>query len=212
MLRALDEEVNPPPSFSSVFPEYIIAILGSPPVLSTENRKAYEQLAVELALELKPRNTVEWLLLCDLADVSWGIVRLQRATANILNISTKEALAGIFIDVLPGYRRSLTIEGTQAQLKQFHQAEKWADDWFEGPEQRQRVKAELSKYGLELAAITAQAFIARGAELERLDRMLMNAVLKRTAIMRTFTEHRAMSELRQPLVIDSEQVPRLAEA
>jgi hypothetical protein len=68
-----------------------------------------------------------------------------------------------------------------------------------------------TKYGLDPTAINAQAYLARGPELERLDRMLMNAVVKRTAIMRTFEEHRAMSELRQPAVIDSEQAPRIAD-
>lgn len=76
---------------------------------------------------------------------------------------------------------------------------------------RNGIKSELAKYGLGPDAIEAQAHIARGPELERLDRMLMNALLRRTAIMRTFIEHRAMSELRQPPAIDSEQVPRLAE-
>ena len=209
MLRESDS--NAPPSFGTIVPPHIVAILGTPAIPRTENREAYEQLVVKLALEWNPRDTTGWLLLDDFARVSCDIVRLRRAIANILNIATKEGLAGIFMDVLPGYRRSLTIEGTEAHSIQARQAQERADAWFEGPEQQEQVKSELAKYGLGPDAIEAQAHIARGPELERLDRMLMNALLRRTAIMRTFIEHRAMSELRQPPAIDSEQVPRLAE-
>src|SRR5262249_55599347 len=151
MLRESDS--NAPPSFCTVVPPHIAAILGSPALLRTEDREAYEQLVVELALEWDPRGPTEWLSLFHFAHTSCDIVRLQRAIANILNIATKEGLAGIFMDVLPGYRRSLTLEGTEAHSIQARQAQERADAWFEGPEQQERVKSELAKFGLGPDAI-----------------------------------------------------------
>jgi hypothetical protein len=60
-------------------------MMGSLPILSNENRASYEQFVVELAREGGPQDTVEWLLLLNLAHVSRKIVRLQRAAANIAN-------------------------------------------------------------------------------------------------------------------------------
>jgi hypothetical protein len=145
-MRDLDSDHQTPPSCPTTIPAHIAAIFGRFPVLGTENRQAYENLIVELALEWRPRNTTEWLLVKDFADLSWEILRLRRAKASVLEIFFKEALAGVFVDVLPGYRRLLTHEGTEAQSKQFRKAEALADAWYEGPEEQERVKSELAKY------------------------------------------------------------------
>jgi hypothetical protein len=206
-----DNEDNSSPSLSSIVPAHIAELMGPPPILKTESREAYDRFVIELAREWCPRATIEWLLLLDLAHVSWDILRLQRAAANIVNISTKEALAAIFVDVLPGSRRSLTREGTEAHSDQATLAEELADAWFEGLKGRLHVRAQLTKYDLDTTAIAAQAYVGRGTELERIDRMLTNAVLKRTAILRTFDQYRTMVVLPPPVTIDSAEVPRLAE-
>jgi hypothetical protein len=148
-VRDSDSDHQTPPSYSTAIPANIAAIFGKLPVLGTENRQAYENLIVELALEWRPQNTMEWLFVRDIADLGWEILRLRRAMASVLEIAFKEALAGVFVDVLPGYRRLLTHEGSEAQSKQFRKAEALADAWYEGPEGQERVKSELAKYGLD---------------------------------------------------------------
>jgi hypothetical protein len=206
MLRTSDRNDNPSVSNSTIVPPHVAALFGTPPVLSTENRQAYEQLFVELALEWGPRDTTEWMFVRDMTDISWEMLRLRRVIANVLNIATKEGIAGIFMDVLPGCRRSLTREDCEAYIKQSTKAEARADDWFEGPEKREGVKSELAKYDLGTEAIAAQAHIAKAAELERLDRMLTTAVLRRAAVMRSFHEHQAMAALKQSAAVDNKQV------
>ena len=48
---------------SRLIPPEIADILGHPPVLSTENRQAYDALMTQLVLEWKPRNIISWATL-----------------------------------------------------------------------------------------------------------------------------------------------------
>jgi hypothetical protein len=56
-------------NLSRVIPPEIADILGHPPVLSTENRQAYDELMTQLALEWKPRRKItDWMYVRDIAD------------------------------------------------------------------------------------------------------------------------------------------------
>jgi hypothetical protein len=186
-------------------PSCIVEIFGSPAVLICENRGGYEKLVAQLALEWKPRNITEWMFMRDIADISWEILRHRRAIAGLFAISFKEALAGVFIDVLPGHRRSLLPEQCEAQRKQFRKAESLADAWFEGPEQQEKIKSELAKYHVDPELIVAQTYCVKGDVLDKLHRLLALAEARRTAITRNFNEYRAMSSFDKPM-IDSEEI------
>ena len=53
-------------NLSRVFPAEIADIFDHPPVLSTENRQAYDALMTQLTLEWKPRNITEWMFVRDI--------------------------------------------------------------------------------------------------------------------------------------------------
>jgi hypothetical protein len=193
-------------SLSRIIPVDIGEIFGNPPVLITENRQAYDKLVVQLVLEWKPRNITEWMFVRDMADISWEILRHRRAIAGVFATAFKEALAGVFIDVLPGYRRSLLPEQCEAQRKQFRKAEALADAWFEGPEQQEQVKSELTKYSLDPEVVIAQTYSVRGEVLDKLHRLLALAEARRTAITRNFNEYTAMWPLSKTPVLDSKEI------
>lgn len=206
MLSGSVSEVERSRELSRLIPADIAEIFGDPPVLMTESGEAYEKLVTQLVLEWKPRSITEWTFARDIADISWEILRHRRAIAGVFAISFKEALAGVFIDVLPGHRRSLLPEDSEALRKQFRQAEALADSWFEGPEKQEQVKSELAKYGLSAAAVVAQTYRVSGDVLNKLHRLLAVAEARRTAITRNFNEYRAMSSLSAKPVVDSKEI------
>jgi len=53
-------------------------LLGPPPVLSTENAKAYDEIATRLMECLAPADFLEQLLIKQLADCTWEIMRYTR--------------------------------------------------------------------------------------------------------------------------------------
>ena len=55
-----------PRNLSRVVPAEIADIFGHPPVLSTENRQAYDELMTQLVLDWKPRKITEWMFVRDI--------------------------------------------------------------------------------------------------------------------------------------------------
>jgi hypothetical protein len=192
------------PDLSAIIPAGIAAILGPLPVLGTE-RQACAQLLDGLLCEFDPQDVIEWLLVWHLVDTDLTILRLRRAKADILRITFKDALATVFVDLLPGSHRSLSLEGNENSAEAAH----LADLYFEGPGGREKVTAELAKYGLDVQAIVAQAYVLRGKDLECLDRMLTTATARRTPTVHDLYEHRAMRPYRQPASIERQKVPPL---
>jgi hypothetical protein len=179
-----------------LIPPEIAEILGDPPGLITEDRHADDQLMAQLALERKPRNINEWMFVRDIADISWEILRHRRAIAGVFAITFKKALAMIASDVL----RTNRLDPGRLQ------ANALAESWFEGADQREQVKSQLAKYGLDAQAIVAQTYILMADALDKLHRLLALAEARRTAVARNFHEYRAMSPVRESPVVDAEEV------
>ena len=191
--------VEAPQNLSCVIPTEIADIFGHPPVLSTENRQAYDELMTQLVLDWKPRKITEWMFVRDITDISWEIFRHRRAIANLFAISFKTALGAVLTDVLPE-------EGCKPWVDRNDAVEGLAQAWFDGPQEQEKVKAQLAKYGLSPEAIVAQSYALRRDELDKLHRLLAVAEARRIGITRNFNEYRAMSSLGQKPVVEVEPV------
>src|SRR6266700_1150132 len=80
-----------------------------PPMRIGENRHVYEQVRRGIIETIGPRNMIEWLLVLDVADLTWEIRRLGKDKAAIVNATWKEALRMILESLLdsdPLERRS----------------------------------------------------------------------------------------------------------
>jgi len=179
------------PNLARLVPADIAEIFGDPPVLSFEDRQAYDHLIAQLVLEWKPRNITEWMFVRDIADISWEIFRHRRAITNVFAISFKQALERVFYNELDD---------------DYGRAKYLACAWFEGPQEQQEVKSELAKYGLSPEVIVAQCYSIKGGQLDKLHRLLALAEARRTAVTRNFNEYRAMSPLSEKPVVDSEEI------
>ena len=65
-------------------PPDIEALFGVPPLLSTENPRLYREVLDRFAESVAPRNTIEWLWVKDIVDLSWEIARLRRYRALLI--------------------------------------------------------------------------------------------------------------------------------
>ena len=114
-------------------------------------------------------------------------------------ISFKTALRAVLNDALPE-------EGCKPWFDRYDTAKGLAQAWFEGPQEQEKVKSELAKYGLTAEAIVAQTYVLRRDELDSSHRLLAAAEARRDAIIRNFNDYRAMSSLQQKPVVEAEQV------
>src|SRR5215813_13635741 len=65
-------------------PPDIQALFGNPPLLSTEDPALYRDMRDRFAESVAPRNTIEWLWVKDIVDLSWEIARLRRYRALLI--------------------------------------------------------------------------------------------------------------------------------
>jgi hypothetical protein len=181
----------------AAIPSYVREIFGDPPVLSTENRDAYDSLLARLAIEIEPREIMEWLWVRDLPDLTWQILRLRRVITSVLNISFKPALIQILDAILPR---------TELPPLWRSQATELAEAWYSNSKERNRVTSILAKYGLKPESVEGQAFVRRCNELEKMERMLTSAENRRNAIMRELQVYRdsSVSKKVRNEIIDAE--------
>ena len=127
---SLTTSVKTRQNLSRLIPPEIADILG--PVLSTENRQAYDALMTQLVLEWKPRDILGWTFVRHMTDTSWEIFRDRGAIANVLAISFKTALRAVLTDVLPE-------EGCKPWFDRYDAVKGLARAWFEGPQEQEKV-------------------------------------------------------------------------
>jgi|SoiMethySBSTD1v2_1073268.scaffolds.fasta_scaffold01253_23 hypothetical protein len=61
-----------------LIPFSVRAILDDPPLTRGEDEAAYQRLVVQLGVESGAATAIDWLLVKDVADLTWQIARLRR--------------------------------------------------------------------------------------------------------------------------------------
>jgi hypothetical protein len=153
---------TPLKSIRSVPPD-IEALLGDPPVLSTENPTLYWDMLDRFAKSVVPRNIIEWLWIKDIVDLSWEIARLRRY-------------------------RTLQIEtGRDNQNAGIEYAREHADDpdlYSEYQLRPAEIEARRTAPRLDTEADSAGLLISDLDTYETVDKLLMAAELRRDRILR----------------------------
>jgi hypothetical protein len=159
----------------SVLPEPIAAIVGKPPILSTESPEQFWSLLNRIALAAQPLDTIEWFAIWFETVKIWEVIRLYRTRVGIVDMARLKVLESILEWV--GNHPACTCE--PAKLRElaaglFNRVGKARDDLMEF----------LATLGIDEDAITAEAIASRLPELERIDRMIAVAELGRNTILR----------------------------
>jgi hypothetical protein len=72
-------------------PKQLEQFLDDPPLVGTERREDYENFLSMIAMAAKPVDAIDWLLVDDVAYLSWEIRRERRIKAEIIKSRQKEA-------------------------------------------------------------------------------------------------------------------------
>jgi hypothetical protein len=180
-------------------PAELVSFFAHPPIRTGEHRYGYEQVRNGVIESFEPGNQFEWLLVLDLANLTWEIRSLGKDKADLVSLTRKEALCMILeahLDDEPQERRSI--------------AHNRAANYFTG-EGHEWVIDFLSKHGLREDAIASQAAALRLPELEIIDRQLARARLSRMAIVRDLFDLRVAGFWKRPdgllAIVDASLVP-----
>jgi hypothetical protein len=167
-------------------PEELIGFFQKPPILISENRRHYEDMLKGMIKVIEPSNTLEWLLVRDLVDVTWENRRLGKMKAALVNVTWKEATRTILESLLVGN-----------QEERRRAAHEHAEAYFTD-EGRSVVQTILRRHELTEDAIAAQAMAVRLPELDIIDRQMERARVTRMAIARDIQHHRAAGSWKRP--------------
>jgi hypothetical protein len=153
-------------------PEYVIensgrAIFGRLPLIRGESGCAYDELCARIAASVKPKDFIEEIWVRDIADLSWEVFRLRRVKAKLwtsqMAIAIRSALQGVCGEA---------------------EAKKLSRQWETG------AIDQIDQLTPTIEAITADAFLAKSEEFERLDRTIMKAEARRNAALREVERRR----------------------
>lgn len=168
-------------------------VFGKPALLRDEDANLYDALFSRVVAAARPRDTFEWILLKDYADLAWEIFRLRRAKAGIVNGMHKNALCFVLEKLALQPRLAL----------EFHN----------NPATKAAILEQFALHGLDESVITAEAVAKCCDELARLDAMIRSAETRRNTMLREVDYHRGglATRLRNaPDVInaETEDVPK----
>jgi hypothetical protein len=73
-------------------PPDVRELWGKPPLLSSEDPKAYEKLAQRIIKDVAPTDIIEWLWSKDIIDHYWEVRRLRRFKIMLIELEREEQL------------------------------------------------------------------------------------------------------------------------
>ena len=152
------------------------AMLREAPLLITESKAEFDRIRDALDDEIKPRGIVEQIYVADIAYLCWEILRLRRSKAAIANSAFRTALKDLLTRVLykPG------------ELDR----NKLARDWFSDPKVKKQIADLLREFDLDESAIEAEAIRKSADDLERIDRLMASAEMRRDKALVCVTQYR----------------------
>jgi hypothetical protein len=171
----------------------------------TESSDELASLCEQVDDEIKPTGFIERMYVGDVIALTWDILRLRRSKTGIIN--------GAFLAALQGILQQLLCRRDYEGLDHMHAAEDLARGWFENERARTKVAKLLRRFGLDEAAVEAEAFRLRAEELERFDRMLALAEVRRDKALRSIADFRQSlaEQIKQSTdrILENDEVPRL---
>lgn len=152
-------------------------MLGNRPILPGEDASAYDKLTYKFRETMSPRDIVEEILVRDVIDLTWEVQRLKNFKRDFLHLNRGNALEKVF-DQFAGYS--------------FANRE-FSDKWRKGdPKAIEKVNEELSSRGFEISVVDAMNFRLQIDQIERMDRLIMQAEARRSAHLREVDRHRSV--------------------
>jgi hypothetical protein len=163
------------------------ALLGPPPLVHGEDEGTYAELLARVQAAVAPKDVIEEFWVRDVIDLSWEAVRLRRMKANVITAATYKALEGVLAPIVntdPADGFSLVLEERPAH--------RLAAGWYRRDKETvEEVEEILRAADLSMDVVAAMALTMSLGDIERIDRMVMNAEARRNAVLREVARHRA---------------------
>jgi hypothetical protein len=192
----------------SSIPVELSFLFEDPPLLGTEDRRAYHALVEIVLAGMRSEDGVVLVFVKEFIDSTWDMQRWRNVRAALIKMSRKDALVNILESVLT---QGDIPEGSDRRAT----AEAMADNWFADPGSSMPIRKILGRLQLSEAAIEAQAAALRLNELVALDALIESAERRRTQALSVVEIYRAglaarMRAIPPDIIQDQQQAIPLA--
>lgn len=150
------------------------ALLGPPPLFRSEDKEAYGELLARVQASVQPKDIIEEFWVRDVVDLVWEALRLRRLKANLITGTVRKALAKVL--------RSMSYPNPEREASSWEAQDEGAEEL---------VESWLKEYQYSMDVVMAQALRMRLDDIERIDRMITSAEMRRHAVLREVDRHRA---------------------
>ena len=149
------------------------------PLLPGEKEADYIALVARIVAVAQPRDAIEELLIRDVIDLSWEILRLRRMKSGLLRASIGSGVWRVMESL--GYD----------ERERYGSARKLAGLWAAGEKRAQKeVAGALQKAQLTIEDVMAETLDSKIDSFERFDRMLASSEARRNNALREIDRHR----------------------
>jgi hypothetical protein len=143
-----------------------LRLLGDPPLLSTEDPKAYAELISQVAQAVRPRHMLEWIWVREFADYTWEAQRLRRFKALLIERERQDRIEAVRSERNEPYTTLSLVTGEFEEVK---------------PKRRQK-KPRIVALNTERGSLSS--FQGTLSDYERLEKLLASIELKRHMLLR----------------------------
>ena len=166
----------------SSIPESFVSIMGDPPIIQGEDNATYMLLLEKLGGATAARNIIDWMMVKDVADLTWQVIRIRRWISAILDNGRREGLAA-GIDQLINWRPGSVLDQTAVKYAMDHYVDKNED--ANGHDGAARLDRLLDRFGLDADNIAAANSFSRNFPiLEKAEELLRRLEDRRDRTLR----------------------------
>jgi hypothetical protein len=157
-----------------LFPDCLGELFGDAPTLKSEDKKVYWNFLNEIVRCIKPADMIEWLMVKDVVDLSWEILRFRKLKITLIEIEREQINMGIEFD-------------------KKHPDKPYYDPWTQRTEVPDAREIELRKNKplLDTETDSAELLWKHIDQYEHIERLLTSVELRRDRALREIEHHRA---------------------
>jgi hypothetical protein len=160
----------------------------TPALLRTESKEDFEKLLAELNKDVQPASFVQRLYVHDIAHLTFEIIRHRLDKVNIVNNAFHRALAIVLKPILQRPKSRSLLDGTPL-IQEADPAAQLAYDYSVDEQSKDKVLGLLKKAGFDMRAVETEALTLSLDDVERVDRLIASAEVRRKKALRFIAWH-----------------------